>query len=333
MKSDSIKTNISIRHLRAAIAVAELRSFTRAAEFLHVVPSALTETIRQLEADSGVSLFDRAVRPVSLTPAGTELIARARRIVADFDTAMLEMRRLGGLASGAVRVGAAPSMVRYPLLPAIASFRARHPAVEVTVFDDIAGRLGAMVRDRTIDFALAERWHETDELTYQPLLNDPFVLVCHSDHPLARERAVALSAIPEDDMIMLATSTGIGKLLAGDGILPSRFHGSTLRAHGTISMLIMISQGMGLALMPRLAASVLQSPQIVQVKLKDLALERELCIVTSTRTSLTPAAATLLAYLKDSLEAGEAPRITPSGRIAGRGRSGAGRRAKNAPER
>jgi len=301
MKEYSRKTNIGIRHFRAAIAVAELRSFTRAAEHLHVVPSALTETIRQLEADSGVALFERGARPIAPTLAGSELVERARRIVADFDTAVLEMRRLGGLARGSVRVGVAPSMVRFPLAPAIAAFRTHHPAVDVTVYDDIAGQLGTMVLERSVDFALAERWHDSNELSYEPLLDDPFVLVCHRAHPLAGRPAVAIADIPADDMIMLAGHTGIGKMLAADGILPPRFGQATLRAHSTISLLIMISQGMGLTLMPRLAASALQTPNIVEVPLADLPLERQLCIVRNARTSLTPAATSLLDCVKTVL--------------------------------
>src|SRR5690606_31498628 len=138
---------------------------------------------------------------------------------------------------------------------------------DVTVYDDIAGQLGTMVLERSVDFALAERWHDSSELSYEPLLDDPFVLVCHRGHPLAGRPAVAIADIPADDMIILAGNTGIGKMLAADGILPPRFGQATLRAHSTISLLIMISQGMGLTLMPRLAASALQTPDIVEVPL------------------------------------------------------------------
>ncbi|KKC35955.1 hypothetical protein WH87_15470 [Devosia epidermidihirudinis] len=302
MNGYSSKTNIGLRHFKAALAVADMRSFARAAEHLHVVPSALTETIRQLEAESGVQLFDRSARPVTLTPAGDELIVRARRIVADFDLAMLDLRRLGGLESGSIRVGAAPSMVGFPLSPAIRNLAAQHKGIDVTVFDDIAERLGTMVLDRVVDFALAERWHDTDELTYEPLLNDPFVLVCHKDHPLASRESVLLADIPEGDMMLLDDSTGTGKLIGRPGVLPERLRHSQMRAHSTISLLIMISEGMGLSLMPRLAASVLRSPNIALVALADLSLERQLCIVSRAHASTSPAVAALIGHIKACLQ-------------------------------
>ena len=298
MNKSSKKTNVGIRHFRAALALAAEQSFARAADSLGVVPSALTETIKQLEADCGLRLFDREARPVTPTEAGEEFLVGARRVLSDFETALHDLRRVGGVERGAVKVAAAPSVVLFHLAPALATFHAAHPAIEVTVYDDIAERIGALVLDRVVDFALAERWHQTDQLDYEPFHVDPFVLVCHRDHPLAGRVEVDLAEIPAADVIALDDSTGIGKRIAAAPQIPPEFLRGSIRTHGTIAQLTLISQSLGVALMPKLAASVIQSPNIRHVGLRDFPLERTLCIITRSRMGLSPAAERLLDYLR-----------------------------------
>jgi DNA-binding transcriptional LysR family regulator len=294
----SKNTNIGIRHFRAALVLAREQSFVRAAERLGVVPSALTETIKQVEADCGLRLFDREARPVTPTAAGIEFLEAARRVVSDFDLALQDLRRAGGIERGSVKVAAAPSVVLHHLAPALKRFHADHPAVEVTVHDDIAARIGALVLERTVDFGLAERWHENDQLAYEPFHSDPFVLVCHAAHPLADRGDVALAEIDPSEMIGLDESTGTGKQIAAAANLPEGFRTGRLRAHGTIAQLTMITQGLGVALMPALAASVIQSPDLRRIGVRDLGLQRMLCIVTRARMGLSPAAERLLSHLR-----------------------------------
>jgi DNA-binding transcriptional LysR family regulator len=298
MSVHSKNTNIGIRHFRAALALAAEQSFARAADMLGVVPSALTETIKQLEADCGLRLFDRESRPVMPTEAGMEFLVAARLVVSDFEVALRDLRRVGGIERGSVKVAAAPSVVLFHLAPALKAFHAAHPAVEVTVYDDIAERIGALVIERAVDFGIAEPWHQIDHLAYEPFHVDPFVLVCHRDHPLASRPAVRLADISPDDVIGLDQSTGTGKQIATAPDIPPAFLTGRLRAHGTIAQLTMISQGMGVALMPELAASVIQSPDLRRIALADTALRRTLCIVTRARMGLSPAAESLLGHLR-----------------------------------
>ncbi|BCP52053.1 LysR family transcriptional regulator [Kaistia sp. 32K] len=295
----SKNTNIGIRHFRAALALAREQSFARAADALGVVPSALTETIKQLEADCGLRLFDRESRPVTPTEAGEAFLVEARRVVSDFEAALHDLRRVGGIERGSVKVAAAPSVVLFHLAPALKAFRAVHPAVEVSVHDDIAARVGSLVLEREVDFGIAERWHESDQLAYEPFHVDPFVLVCHREHPLAERSRVRLADIPAADVIALDQSTGTGKQIAAAApAMPPGFLEGRLRAHGTIAQLTMIAQGMGVGLMPELAASVIQSPEIRRIAVEDLALRRTLCIIRRARIGLSPAAERLLDHIR-----------------------------------
>ena len=90
MKINADNTNLNLRHLRALHAIRATGSFARAADLLGVVPSALTETIRQLEESAGLPLFDRRMRPPQLTPAGEELLAETGPALMALDRALRE---------------------------------------------------------------------------------------------------------------------------------------------------------------------------------------------------------------------------------------------------
>ena len=96
---------MDIRQLRHVVAVAEERSFTRAAERLHISQPGLSRSVRDLERQLGVEIFDRSGRQIELTAAGRRTVIEARRAVLAFDTAVQEIRGLAGRLRGPARVG------------------------------------------------------------------------------------------------------------------------------------------------------------------------------------------------------------------------------------
>ncbi len=103
-----MESQVELRQLRYFVAVAEELHFARAAERLHMSQSPLSRVIRQLERDLGVVLFVRTTRRVELTPAGSLLLERTRRALAEIDGALADARRLTGAGSGLVRLGYGP---------------------------------------------------------------------------------------------------------------------------------------------------------------------------------------------------------------------------------
>ncbi|MBN9747578.1 hypothetical protein DMP23_41880 [Amycolatopsis sp. A1MSW2902] len=96
---------MELRQVEHFLAVVRHGNFTRAAQDVHVVQSALSASIRKLEADLGAELFDRTTRRVTLTPAGEALLPLARQIAADVDSARGEVAAVTGLARGRVSIG------------------------------------------------------------------------------------------------------------------------------------------------------------------------------------------------------------------------------------
>src|ERR1700722_18019857 len=96
---------MELRQLRYLVALAEEQSFTRAAEREHIAQPALSQQIQKLEQEGGLSLVERTTRRVSITDAGEMLVARARRILAELDSAHEELQSVRGILSGRVTVG------------------------------------------------------------------------------------------------------------------------------------------------------------------------------------------------------------------------------------
>ena len=157
MKIDAENTNFNLRHLRAIHAIWAEGSFARAADRLGVVPSALTETVRQIEEIAGGSLFDRRSRPPVPTPLGLDFLKDTAPLLDALDQSLTRLRAQARGLHGALRLGAAPSAITPLIAPAIARFRAEHPQVILTLHDDVAETLATMVADGRLDLAVAGR--------------------------------------------------------------------------------------------------------------------------------------------------------------------------------
>jgi DNA-binding transcriptional LysR family regulator len=136
---------VQLQQLRYFLAVAETRHFTQAAELTGVSQPSLSKQIHVLEAELGATLFTRVRGNVTLTAAGEALLPRARRIIADLETARLEVEELIGVSRGRLRLGATPSLCTSLVAPVLRRFQESYPGVRLQVeeggSDDLVGKL------------------------------------------------------------------------------------------------------------------------------------------------------------------------------------------------
>ncbi|WP_256218779.1 LysR family transcriptional regulator [Alloyangia pacifica] len=291
MKIDSENTNFNLRHLRAIHAIWAEGSFARAADRLGVVPSALTETVRQIEEIEGGALFDRRSRPPAPTPLGLDFLKETEPLLAALDKSLNRLRDHARGLRGTLRIGATPSAITPHVAPAIATFRAAHPGVVLTVHDDVAETLAGMVADARLDLAIAGRARSSPDLLQNEISADPFGLACAIDHPLARSaEQVRLSDIDPQQLIHLGAKTGSSRLLASHAALPLALRTGPLRSHSTIAQLCLVRAGIGVALLPRNAVLLFNDPGIAFVPLSDLVLKRKLYLLTPARRAPSPTA-------------------------------------------
>ncbi|TCK35062.1 regulatory helix-turn-helix LysR family protein [Paraburkholderia sp. BL8N3] len=185
MNEERTSKRLSIRHIRAFVAVAKHRSLTRAAESLFVTQSALSLTIQHLEDDLGVSLFDRSTRRLDLTQAGEEFLPSAERLLQDFDSSIREMRALGKRERGKVGVAAVPSVMALLLPEAVAAYIDAFPNIDIYLREDNSEAVQQRIVDGDVDFGICSPWEPDAELVFEPLFEDCFGVVFAPHHPLA----------------------------------------------------------------------------------------------------------------------------------------------------
>jgi len=182
---------VQLQQLSYFAAVAEFRHFTQAAEALGVAQPSLSKQIRALETELGAPLFSRARGNITLTPAGEALLPLAKRILADVDTARLEVQELAGLRRGRVRLGATPSLCGGLLADVLRRFHDAYPGIRLLVEE---GGSRDLIRDLTrgsLDLALVILpLPEETPLATDPVLRENLVVAAPSGHPPQPHRQV-----------------------------------------------------------------------------------------------------------------------------------------------
>jgi DNA-binding transcriptional LysR family regulator len=168
---------MQLQQLAYFVAVAEVRHFTQAAELLRVAQPSLSKQIRALENELNVSLFSRARGNITLTPAGEALLPLAKRILADVDTARLEVQELVGLKRGRVRLGATPSLCAGLLADVLRRFHDAYPGIQLIVEEGGSRDLVRELTRGSLDMALVILpLHGDPPLDTTPILREYLVV-------------------------------------------------------------------------------------------------------------------------------------------------------------
>ncbi len=197
---------LDVRRMKVLREVANRGSFSAAAESLAYTQSAISQQIAALERETGTKLVERGARGVRLTDAGRTLVDHTDAILARLADAESELEAIAGLRGGRLRVVAFPSVASSLIPPAIARFRAAHPAVELTLRPAEPEDGMALVKAGEADIALAiEAVGDelaADDLERTPLLDDRMHVVLPVGHPLAERSRLKLANLSGEDWIM-----------------------------------------------------------------------------------------------------------------------------------
>ncbi len=260
---------MELRHLRYFVAVAEQRHFGRAAERLHMAQPPLSQQIRQLEAELGVTLLSRTTRRVDLTPAGAAYLERARDILAAVDAAADEVGRVAAGRTGRLAIGCVGSAT-YSLLPALArTLRAELPDVDFGFQGEmLSPDQAAALRDGTLDLALMRRIEDSGGLTIGEIRRDRLLVAVPKGHRFAARRRLRLADLDGEDLVV---HVGGGRSAMNATVL-QLFESVGLEARvahevgETSTLVTFVAAGLGLALVPEPTAA-LAVPGIVYVPL------------------------------------------------------------------
>lgn len=279
--------NISLRQLRAFLAVARQQHFRRAAESLHLSQPAVSRYIADLEAELGIRLFDRTTREVIPTDAGRYLESAIGRVLDELEGVLSHVHSESERKRGKVHVASVPTLSAGLMPRCIADCAARYPELTIQLHDQAQTLVLDSVRGGEVDFGVAIDPPLTGEFDVEPLLRDPFVLVCRPDHPLARLDKVPWRKLQGQPLILLDYSSGSRRLI--DHALAS--HGvqaNVVQQTGhTLTTFRMVEAGLGISVSPALApppATLVARPLTPRES-------REVVLIKRKQRSLSPLAA------------------------------------------
>jgi DNA-binding transcriptional LysR family regulator len=201
---------MELRHLRYFVAIAEERSFTRAAERLWVAQPGLSTQIRRLERELGVQVFDRQARGVALTDAGALLLERARLTLAAAELAGATGRDLETGLAGSVKLGVATCAQWSRTSDVLERFTRDRSGVELTVLEGYGGTLWRDLRSGRLDALLAPACFSSPDLRRIDLGEEAWVALVGTSHPLAGRGPLAVGQLHGERVAVTAHPDGAG---------------------------------------------------------------------------------------------------------------------------
>jgi DNA-binding transcriptional LysR family regulator len=245
---------MELRHLRSFTVLADERHFGRAAARLHIAQPALSQQIKQLERELGVSLFTRSTRRVEPTEAGLRFAEHARTVLGDVARAETEMELLASGHAGRVSVGFIGTAT-YDVLPRVArEVRRELPDVELELRGELLSpQLVTGLADHTYDVALMRPDPlNSGDLTVRQLRSERLVAVLPSGHALAGRRRIPLSALADEAFVMHPSGhrssmhARVLEACADAGFTPD----PVLEVGETATLVVFVAAGLGVALVP-----------------------------------------------------------------------------------
>lgn len=285
-----MRVNLNLQQLQGFSELARTCNFRSAAQALGISQPALSRTIKTVEEVIGARLFDRDTRHVEITPAGRELLPIATRILENFQSSLSELSQFLDGRSGHITVAALPS-VGVGLLPrAIARFLEASPGVGLSLIEGSADRLRDAVETGRADCALSVRPQAREPLHFRHLFDDPFVLVCRKDHPLAGRETAAWSDFAGFPFIGSGPSSSIRPITDAAFVQKGLDVPSVLDFPSVASCGALVSAGLGITALPLLAMSLIRGEDLLAVPLRRPSMARPVGLVTRIGRSLSPAA-------------------------------------------
>ena len=291
---------MTVKQLRAFLAVAQTLSFAKACERLHVTQSALSLAVKSLESQLGGALFSRTTRQVRLTPEGETLLPLARRLLAEWDDVEDAMRRRFHLQQGHLAIAAMPSFASNRLPPLIAAFRRRHPRIGVTIHDVINEQVVEMVLTQRVEFGIAFAPPAQQALAFTPLYLDRRCWMPSAVYARRSTHEITWASLLEYPFITLQRPSQVRvvleRQLAQHGLsLPVAFESHQLATVGQL-----VGKGLGVSAVPALCRDQMEALGVRCLALSAPIIERPVGVVTRADQQLSSTASAFHALVVGS---------------------------------
>jgi LysR family hydrogen peroxide-inducible transcriptional activator len=194
---------MTLTELRYVVAVAETRHFGRAAERCFVSQPSLSASVKNLEEELGVQLFERGKRGVLLTEAGEQIIAQARRALEEAERVKAVARQGRDPLKGVLRLGIIHTVAPYLLPDLVGALRRVAPSMPLDVEENMTATLDRMLRAGELDAVVLALPYEAPGIETAPLYEEVFEVVAPARHALARKKSIAVEELDAGELLLL----------------------------------------------------------------------------------------------------------------------------------
>jgi DNA-binding transcriptional LysR family regulator len=292
---------LDITTLRLFLAAVEEGNLAKAAEREHIAISAISRRISDLEARWGVQLLERHDRGVVATAAGKGVVAQIREALGVFTKMLREIEEIQGGARGFIRVQAHMTEMAGPLPGAVAAFLRAHPSVEIEIDEGTSLDIYHSISVGAADVGLISGTIKRGNLHFIPWMQDELVALLPPAHPLERHSTLVFADLVEYPFISMQRDSSLlalyrAKAMEAGLALRERSHATSFE-----SVRRMVSEGLGVAILPSLAATSTRGDDNVHVRpLSDSWAHRSLVICVRDPASLSAATRRLIEHLRST---------------------------------
>ena len=245
---------LEIRHLKLLMAVAQEGSVTGAVRRLHLTQSALSHQLKDAEDKLGTALFLRLGKRMVPTQAGEKLLASAKRVLDELQSAESQIEGLNGGTKGAIRFSTECYTCYHWLPPLLRKFHSKYPEVEVNIYADATCNPAEFLLRGELDVGILSSLPRNTSLRATPIFEDELVIVMSPDHPLTELTHIRPKDLANETVLIYPPrqeSTLIMKVLAPAGIEPKR----VLEVPLTEAILELTAAGTGISFLARWAVA------------------------------------------------------------------------------
>lgn len=297
-----VEANLSTKDLKAVVALSQTKSFGQAALLVHLSQSALSALIARVETQIGARLFERTTRAVELTDVGHVFVAHAQELLRDTQRALQAVSDTVQLRTGSVTVAALPSLAASLVPKVFSEFAQLHPQIRLSLIDTLSGPAFDLVRDGKVDFALTAADPKQEDLAYEQLTEDQFLLICPEGHPLCDHRgSISIESTLNYPHISMSGSASVRQYIDADLLAKGLHFAPVFEVDHIATIGALVREGLGISALPESAISLLQFGRLTKIPLSAPGIQRPLGIVKRRHSPKCSAAKELETLVRKSL--------------------------------
>jgi len=285
-----MQINMTFRQLEAFAALARTLNFSEAAKAINISQPALSSAISKLEELVNSPLFNRTTRSVSLTPVGEELLKISVQLLNDFDVSLARINDLIDGKWGKLSIAAVPSLAGTFLPEILNQFQQAYPGVSIYVRDALSEASIDSLKLGQVALALGPSKAMDDELSQRELFTDHLVLVCPSDHDLAKFKTVTWSKLQPYRLVSLTSTSNVRLIMEAEYLQHGTKFQPSFEVEHASTLIGFIVNKLGIGVLPASLVPLLNASNLTTVDLVNPEIIRSICCIRLKSRSLTPAA-------------------------------------------